>query len=123
MEPMGMTRHSAARGRLVKVRITDVVNGKPSHVDPTLQTSNLEPASSDGSASADTGEKVDTRFCVHFHSRRRRLTDPDGLYSKAALDGLVRGGILVDDSARFVKEVSFSQEVSEVEETVIEVWR
>jgi hypothetical protein len=39
MEPMGMTRPSAARGRLVKVRITEVVNGKPSHVDPTLQNS------------------------------------------------------------------------------------
>jgi hypothetical protein len=65
------------------------------------------------------GKKLDTRCSIAVHSRRKRLTDPDGTSAKAVLDGLRVAGILVDDSAKFVKEVSFSQEVGEPEETRI----
>lgn len=82
----------------------------------------MESDSSNGSQAKDEGQEMDKRVCIRVHSKRRRLTDPDGLYFKAALDGLVAGGLLVDDSAKCVKEVSFSQEKSETEETVIEVW-
>ncbi len=67
------------------------------------------------------GDKLDKRVCIHIHSRRRRLADPDGISAKAAIDGLAEGGILIDDSAKYVKEVSFSQEKSETEETVIDI--
>ena len=66
---------------------------------------------------------MDKRVCIHVHSRRRRLTDPDGLYFKAALDGLVAGKLLVDDNAECVKKISFSQEKSTVEQTTIEIRR
>lgn len=61
---------------------------------------------------------------IHIHSRRKRLTDPDGLSAKAAIDGLVLYGVIPDDSAKCVSEVTFSQEKitsEEIEETVIEV--
>jgi len=65
------------------------------------------------------GEGLDKRFHIGIHSKRNRLADQDGVSIKAVLDGMVKAGILVDDSAKFVKEVSFTQEQSEVEETII----
>lgn len=67
------------------------------------------------------GDKLDKRVCIHIHSRRRRLADPDGISCKAAIDGLAKGGLFVDDSAKYVKEVSFSQEKSSQEETIIDI--
>jgi len=89
--------------------------------NPPFQTPDMESTSShEQVGEAESGE-LDKRVCIHFHSRRRRLADPDGVSCKAAMDGLVQGGILPDDSAKYVKEVSFSQEVSATEETVIEI--
>lgn len=64
---------------------------------------------------------MDQKFRVTIHSRRRRLTDPDGVYAKAAIDGLTAGGILEDDSAKFVESVRYTQELAGTreEETVI----
>lgn len=64
---------------------------------------------------------MDKKFRIHIHSKRKRLADPDGISGKAAIDGLREGGILPDDSAKFVSEVSFSQEIGE-DETLIQVW-
>lgn len=61
---------------------------------------------------------------VHVHSKRRRECDPDGISVKWALDAVVEAGILVDDSPKHIKHVTFSQEkipVSEREETVITI--
>lgn len=61
---------------------------------------------------------------IHLHSKRRRLVDPDGLSAKAVIDGLVLCGIIPDDSAKCVAQVTFSQEKigsQEIEETVIEI--
>lgn len=87
----------------------------------SLSFTDLEPDISYGPPAKDESKEVDTRVCLRVHSKRRRLADPDGLYFKAALDGIVAGGILRDDSAKFIKEISFSQEISEVEETVIDI--
>lgn len=65
------------------------------------------------------GDKVDKRASIRVHSIRKRMADPDGISAKAVIDGIVLSGILADDSAKFVKEVSFSQEVGSKEETVI----
>jgi len=42
-------------------------------------------------------------------SRRRRLADSDGVSGKAAIDGVVLAGLLVDDSAEHVEEVRYRQ--------------
>jgi len=68
---------------------------------------------------ADEDKEMDQKCRIHVHSRRRRLADPDGISAKAAIDGLRLGGLLKDDSARYVKSVTFSQELSEEDETII----
>jgi hypothetical protein len=60
------------------------------------------------------GKKKAARFnspvCIHVHSLRYRLADADGVCCKYAIDGLIKAGILSDDSPKEVLKVSFSQE-------------
>lgn len=66
---------------------------------------------------------MDKRASIHVHSKRTRLADPDGISAKAVIDGLVKAGILTNDSPEFVKEVSYSQEVTkDGEETIIDLY-
>jgi len=62
---------------------------------------------------APLGEKKMPRFnsqvCIIIRSYRRRLCDPDGISAKAAIDGLVKAGILADDTTKQVEEVRFKQ--------------
>ena len=81
----------------------------------------MESAFSNGPLAKGKGADVDKRASIKVHSKRCRLADPDGISAKAVIDGLVLGGILSDDNAKFVKEVAFSQEISKVEETIIDV--
>ena len=66
-----------------------------------------------------------TRFnspiSIHVMSIRKRLTDVDGISVKAVIDGMVRCGILIDDSPTYVKEVTYSQEKGKVEKTIITI--
>ena len=67
-------------------------------------------------------QKVGERVRIRVHSRRRRLTDPDGIYFKAALDGLAAGGLLIDDSSVYVESIEYTQEqVDATEETIITI--
>ena len=54
-----------------------------------------------------------------MHSVRKRLTDIDGLSAKAAIDGLIKSGILVDDSTKYIQTISFSQEKGKEEKTIL----
>jgi len=72
--------------------------------------------------------KENTRFYspvyISIHSVRGKLADPDGISGKAAIDGLVKSGVLADDSSKFVKEVRFTQDKchkGEEERTVITI--
>ena len=71
------------------------------------------------------GEKEAPRFSspvrICFHSIRKRLADYDGLSGKAILDGIVHAGILADDSAKQVKEVSHTQSKGKVEKTIVTI--
>lgn len=60
-------------------------------------------------------------FRVRCHTKGVRLGDVDGRSIKAILDGLTKAGIWSDDSAKFVKEVSFTQELGKEDQTVIEI--
>lgn len=83
----------------------------------------LESDSEHGSKTENVDKEVYPRFRIHVHSKRRRLTDPDGVSAKTAIDGLVKGGIFRDDSAKYISAVTFTQELSKLEETIIEVWQ
>lgn len=54
-----------------------------------------------------------------FYHTRKRLIDIDGLSVKAAIDGLVQGNILADDSSQQVAEISHIQIKGKPEETRI----
>lgn len=81
----------------------------------------LESNSSHAAKSADAGKEGHPRYRIKIHSKRRRLTDSDGVSGKWAVDGLVAGGIIPDDSPEWVESVTFSQELSEHEETILTV--
>ena len=91
-------------------------------VDAAFSLANLEPDSKPISKRPDESKNLCPRYRVHIHSRRHRLTDTDAICAKNAIDGLVRGGILKDDTAATVESLTFTQEKSETEETLIEVW-
>ena len=59
--------------------------------------------------------------CIHCHSVRKRLADYDGVSVKAALDGIVEAGVLIDDNLETVKEVTQSQEKGKEEKTIITI--
>jgi len=59
--------------------------------------------------------------CIHCHSVRKRLVDRDAISIKAALDGIVQAGILRDDTAKEIKEITYSQEKGNEEKTIITI--
>jgi hypothetical protein len=67
-------------------------------------------------------KRLDTPCSIHIHSKRKRLCDPDGVSAKYLIDGLVLAGILQDDRQENVEEVTFSQEKSKEEETIITIY-
>ena len=90
----------------------------------TVSTTDLEPYSCYESVAKKKFKRLDTPCCLHIHSRRYRLADADGISAKAAIDGIVHAGLLSDDSAKYVKKVSYSQEKitkKEIEETIITI--
>ena len=69
-------------------------------------------------------EQFTTPVSIAVCSYRTRATDIDNVSAKAILDGLVNCGILQDDSAKYVKEVTYSQvkvKNREEEKTVITI--
>lgn len=70
-------------------------------------------------------ERQDTqrydKCSVRIHSVRKRLADIDGISGKYALDAIVRAGIIQDDSPRYVKSVTHTQEKGFPETTTITI--
>jgi hypothetical protein len=91
----------------------------------TISLSDLEQNLGYALAGAEQVIKVDGRCRVHFHSKRHRLADPDGIVGKYILDAFVTAKVLKDDRAAFVSQVSHSQEQipkDQPEETIVEFW-
>ena len=73
---------------------------------------------------AEEAQGLDTRVNIRVISYRKRKHDPDGVSVKAVLDGLVRSGILRDDSTEEIKSVTFESRKcpkGQEETTVIEI--
>jgi len=59
---------------------------------------------------------------VSFHSIRQRLPDMDNLSGKAVLDGIVKAGILQDDSAKWIPERPIhTAEIGKEEKTIVTI--
>ena len=87
-----------------------------------LASSNMEPVAGNEPMAKEESQGLPTPCRLHFHSVRKRLADADGISGKACIDGIVHAGLLPDDSAEYVKEVSYSQEKGKEEYTVIEIY-
>ena len=61
----------------------------------------------------------DSQVRITFHCTRKRLSDVDNLCGKAAIDGIVKAGLLADDSAKQVEEVRYRQVKGRTESTRI----
>lgn len=61
------------------------------------------------------------RVHIHVHSRLKRARDCDSTSCKYLVDSLVSAGILKGDDAAHVKAVTFSQEKSKEDQTLITI--
>ena len=92
--------------------------------NPANPPANMEPPISHAPLGAQEMPRYDSPVCILVNSYRHRLTDADNVSAKAAIDGIVKVGILSDDSPKQVKEVRFRQvkiPASEEEKTVITI--
>lgn len=87
----------------------------------TFSLSDLESYISNGDMAKEKITPFSSPVSIHIHSKRKRLVDIDGISAKAIIDGIVHSGLLVDDSPAYVKEVSYSQETSSEEETIVTI--
>ena len=85
----------------------------------TFSPPDLEQSVGDASLGEKKAPRQNTPVSIHVHSIRHRLTDADGISAKAVIDGLVLAGILQDDSTEFIKQVTYSQEKGDEEQTII----
>ena len=85
----------------------------------TLCTADLEQNACDASLAKEKIARSNPPYDVVIHSVRKRLADADGISCKAVLDAIVKAGVLPDDSPKYVKSVTFTQEKGDEEKTII----
>lgn len=98
-----------------------IVLNEKNNNSPAVSSSDLEPGVGDGLLGAQETQGYASRVDIHIHSYRKRLADPDGISAKAVIDGIVKAGVIKDDSPEFVRQVGYSQEKAVEEKTVITV--
>lgn len=76
----------------------------------TFSAADVEPHTRHEPTRTDAAEKNHTPVDIHIHSKRHRLTDPGGVSDKWVVDALVTGGLLPDDSAKYVRGIPHTQE-------------
>jgi len=87
----------------------------------TLPVADMEPDIPDAPVAAQETPRFDSLVHITVTSYRARKHDPDGVSVKAVLDGIVRRGILADDSTEQVASITFKSIKSKQEKTVIEI--
>ena len=91
----------------------------------SVSAANVELSTRNAPLEKEKGKGLDSccfgKVRLFIHSRRHRLCDADGISAKALIDGLVNCGLLKDDSPEYVESVSYSQEKSKIEETIITI--
>jgi Holliday junction resolvase RusA-like endonuclease len=87
----------------------------------TIPAPNVEPHLSDAAVDTKKVKRFDSLVSIKVTSYRARRHDPDGVSVKAVLDGIVRAGILADDSTEQIKSITFESIKSKEEKTIIEI--
>ena len=86
-----------------------------------VSAANLESNPCHASVEQEKTARPDPRFDITVTSYRKRRHDPDGVSVKAVLDGIIRAGLLVDDSTEVIRQITFRSEINKEEKTVIEI--
>lgn len=89
----------------------------------TNQDAVMEPDTCPKQVGQNGAKKQNPRYSLSVLHYRKRLIDLDNLSIKAALDAIVRSGVLPDDSPKFIKEIRHEQIKSKEEKTVIIIER
>ena len=98
------------------------MNGKSNRENrAAVPAAPVEPDTGHEPLGAEEAPGSDTRVDIRVISYRSNRHDPDGVSVKAVLDGLVRRGVLPDDSAKEVRSVTFESIKAPEEKTVIEI--
>lgn len=90
-----------------------------------VSAADVEYDSGDAPFRAEAAAGSDSRISICVTSYRRYRHDTEGVSIKAVLDGLVRRGIIADDSAEKVREVCFRSIIcgkEEQERTLIDIF-
>lgn len=87
----------------------------------SLSLADLEPHTGNAPVAEETAPRFTSPVNIRVISYRKANHDPDGISVKAVLDGIVRAGILTDDSAKQVKQITFESKKSKEESTIIEI--
>lgn len=97
-------------------------HGRKTRNSAAVSPAHLEPGVGDEPLAAQKAPGLDGRCRIHLHSRRYRLADPRGLCDKYVIDAIVASGVLRDDSAKYIADITETQEVVKKpapEETII----
>ena len=86
-----------------------------------VSASDMEQNASDAPMAEKEATGSHPPYDIAVHSVRKRLADIDGISAKAAIDGIVKAGILPDDSAKYIKSITYTQEKGEPEKTIINI--
>ena len=81
----------------------------------------MEPTPRNESMAATKGTAQGPRYSFTVHSIRKRTVDFDGVSAKAAIDAIVKCGIIPDDSYRYCKEITYTQEKGSEDKTIITI--
>ena len=90
----------------------------------TVRTADRKSVQQNDKAGAVQNKADSSRFdCidVFIHVRRKHRVDRDATRPKPVIDGIVRGGIVKDDSEDEVSTICITQETGTSEETIITV--
>lgn len=93
----------------------------PTRNRTTSSASDVESIAERQSLGAEENPRFRPPVRIGIISYRQRLADTDGVSAKAAIDGLVKAGILEGDTATIVKEVWYQQVKAKEEKTLITI--
>ena len=82
----------------------------------------LEPNFSHAAKKTHETQKAHPRYRLAIGYQSKRRADPGNRCYKWAVDGLVKAGILGDDTWEWITEIKETEQKAEGERTVIEVW-
>lgn len=94
----------------------------PDRFNFPVSAANVESRAGNEPAGPDAVEAINAPVSICVYSRRKRLTDSDGICAKYIIDAIVAAGILIDDSPKYVSETKYRQEKiekNEHEETIV----